>query len=246
MQARLILDTLSLNLVNRRTTKRVFSMEEKLIISISGLRGIVGENLTPSIAAEYGCAFGTFLKDKYERTTQYAERNTKSVCIGRDSRTSGQMLKAAVSSGLCASGIDVIDLGLVTTPSVAVMVKELRCSGGAVITASHNPIQYNGIKLLLDNGIAPPIDKAGQIKIFFLEKRFSFADSADCGKITCNNQADTHHIKKVLAIVDKSTIAARKFKVVLDSVNGAGSPVTKKLLAELGCEVIARSAKKLG
>ncbi|MCJ7777068.1 MAG: phosphoglucosamine mutase [Sedimentisphaerales bacterium] len=221
-------------------------MAEQLIISISGMRGIVGENLTPSIAAEYGCAFGTFLKEKYGRTTQYAERNTKSVCIGRDSRTSGQMLKAAVSSGLCASGIDVIDLGLVTTPSVAVMVKELRCCGGAVITASHNPIQYNGIKLLLDNGIAPPIDKAGQIKNFFLEKRFSFADSADCGKITCNNQADTHHIKKVLAIVDKSTIAARKFKVVLDSVNGAGSPVTKKLLAEFGCEVIAINDEPTG
>jgi phosphomannomutase len=236
-------------------------MAEHLIISISGVRGIVGENLTPSIAAEYGCAFGTFLKDKYGHATQAcpersrgdAARNTKSVCIGCDSRTSGQMLKAAVSAGLCAVGIDVVDLGLVTTPSVAVMVRELRSCGGVAITASHNPIQYNGIKLLLCNGIAPPADDAEQIKHCFLNKHFNFAGSPDCGKITCNEQTDINHITKVLAIVDKDAmpsmayaIAAKKFKVVLDSVNGAGGRITKKLLAELGCEVIAINDEPTG
>lgn len=136
-------------------------MSEKLIMSISGVRGIVGENLTASIAADYGCAFGTFLKDKYA-----AENRKLSVCIGRDSRPSGPILTSAVTTGLCAGGIDVIDLGVVSTPGVGVMVKHLRCSGGVVITASHNPAPYNGIKLLLDNGIAPrltPQPKSGSI-----------------------------------------------------------------------------------
>jgi phosphomannomutase len=207
-------------------------MDEKLIISISGLRGIVGQNLTPSIATEYGYAFGTFLKERYKQ-------DTVTVCIGRDSRTSGQILKSAVSSGLCAVGIDVVDLGLVATPTLGVMVKELRCCGGVVITASHNPIQYNGIKLQLDNGIAPPVNDAEQIKQYFLDKHFAFADSQNCGKVRSNGQANDVHISKVLAIIEKQKIAGKKFKIALDSVNGAGGPIAKKMLAELGCEVTA-------
>src|SRR4030042_19591 len=156
-------------------------MPEKLIISISGMRGIVGENLTPSIAAEYGCAFGKFLKNSH------ASKNGKfSVCIGRDSRSSGEMLKSAVSTGLCSVGVDVVDLGLATTPGVGIMVRELQCDGGVVITASHNPIQYNGIKLLLGNGIAPPPKVAEQIKLCFLGRHFALVDSPHCGKITSN------------------------------------------------------------
>lgn len=216
-------------------------MAEQLIISISGVRGIVGENLTPSIAADYGCAFGTFLKDAYA-----SEKEGLSVCIGRDSRPSGQMLKSAVVAGLCAAGIDVVDLGLVTTPGVSVMVRQLRCGGGVVITASHNPIKYNGMKLLLDNGIAPPADKAGRIRQYFLDKRFALVDSPNCGKATSDEDTDANHIAKVLAIVAKEAIAARKFKAVVDSVNGAGGRVTKKMLAELGCEVVTINDEPTG
>ena len=122
-------------------------MSEQLIITISGMRGIVGENLNSAVAAEYGCAFGTFLKRRFADSG-----GGLSVCIGRDTRPSGQMLQSAVMAGLSSVGIDVIDLGVITTPGVSIMVKQLGCSGGVVITASHNPIQYNGIKLLLDNG----------------------------------------------------------------------------------------------
>jgi phosphomannomutase len=207
-------------------------MAEQLIISISGVRGIVGENLTASIAADYGRAFGTFLKDKYSAPSQKL-----AVCIGRDTRPSGQMLQSAVTAGLSSVGIDVIDLGVVTTPGVSVMVRHLACAGGVVITASHNPSQYNGIKLLLDNGMAPPPDAAGRIRQCFFDKRFSLADSTRRGKVTSNEQTDAIHITRVLAIVDKKTIASKKFKVVLDSINGAGGRVAKKLLAELGCIV---------
>jgi phosphomannomutase len=212
-------------------------MAEQLIISVSGMRGIIGENLTASIAVDYGSAFGTYLKDRLQRNTQCAAHNTISVCVGMDSRPSGEMLKSAVTAGLCAAGIDVIDLGIVTTPGVGVMVRELTCAGGVVITASHNPIAYNGIKLLLDNGVAPPGPEAEKIRRCFLEKNLSLADSAHCGRVTCSDQTDATHIAKVLAIVDKDVIAAKEFKVVLDSVNGAGGHITKKLLAEFGCEV---------
>lgn len=216
-------------------------MPEKLIISISGMRGIVGENLTPSIAAEYGCAFGKFLRNSHT-----GKGKRLSVCIGRDSRSTGEMLKSAVTTGLCSVGVDVVDLGLVTTPGVGIMVRELQCGGGVIITASHNPIQYNGIKLLLGNGVAPPADVAERIKQNFLDKHFALVDSVSHGEVTSNEQTDDTHIAKVLAIVDEEAIATRKLKVVLDSVNGAGGRVTKKLLAALGCEVVAINDEPTG
>ena len=216
-------------------------MSGELIISISGMRGIVGENLTAPVAADYGRAFGTFLRNK-----QPTEEEKLSVCIGRDSRPSGRMLKSAVAAGLCDIGIDVIDLGIVTTPCVGVMIRELACSGGVVVTASHNPAQYNGIKLLLGNAVAPPADAAEQIKRYFFDKDFSLVDSNYLGKVTSNKQTNVTHIEKVLAIIDKETIAAKRFKVALDSVNGAGGPVTKKMLSELGCEVVAINDEPTG
>ena len=221
-------------------------MAEQLIISVSGMRGIIGENLTASIAVEYGSAFGTYLKNNRQRNTKHAAQDTTAVCIGMDSRPSGEMLKSAVTAGLCAAGIDVVDLGIVTTPGVGVMVRELACAGGVVITASHNPVAYNGIKLLLDKGVAPPAPEAEKIKRCFLEKNLALADSAHCGRVTCSDRTDSTHIAKVLAIVGKDTIAAKEFKVVLDSVNGAGGRVTKKLLAEFGCEVTAINAEPTG
>jgi len=148
------------------------------------------------------------------------------------------MLKSALTAGLCAVGIDVIDLGLVTTPGVAIMTRELDCSGGVVVTASHNPAKYNGVKLLLGNGMAPPAEQAEQIKQYFLHKRFDLVDSLNCGQVSLNDQTDATHIARVLTIVDKQTITAKKFTVVLDSIHGAGGRVTKKLLAELGCKII--------
>jgi phosphomannomutase len=209
-------------------------MAEQLIISVSGVRGIVGKNLTASIATDYGCAFGTFLKNR-----DTGKKEKLSVCIGRDTRPSGQMLQSAVTAGLCAVGIGVIDLGVVTTPGVGIMARQLGCGGGVVVTASHNPSQYNGIKLLLGNGIAPPRDAAEQIKQYFQDKHFTLVDSPDYGNVTSDERTDAIHIVKVLAIVDRQAIAVKNFRVVLDSVNGAGGRVTKKMLAELGCVVSA-------
>lgn len=208
-------------------------MADKLIISISGMRGIVGVNLTAPVATAYGAAFGTFLK-------RSAEDGTKlTVCLGRDSRTSGLWLASAVTTGLTSVGIDVINVGLVTTPTASIMTTHLKCAGGVMITASHNPIEYNGIKLLLANGMTPPAEQSSQIREIYSRQQFDTLDPKDRGSVTLNKQAYNVHIDKVLQIVDKKLIASKKYRVVLDSVNGAGAPVTKKLLAELGCETIA-------
>jgi len=216
-------------------------MVENLIISVSGMRGVIGESLAPRIATQYGCAFGTFLKDSIG-----AEDRPLKVCIGRDSRISGPMLTSAVTAGLCAVGVEVIDLGLVTTPCVGIMLRELGCDGGIVITASHNPLPYNGIKLLLGSGMAPPAATAEQIKHAFLEERVRFADSVHCGTVRRNEETDRVHVEKVLATVDARQIAARRYKIVLDSVNGAGARVALRLLAALGGEVIAMNDEPTG
>ncbi|MFC1677901.1 phosphoglucosamine mutase [Planctomycetota bacterium] len=216
-------------------------MSEELIISVSGMRGIIGENLNSSIACEYGIGFGTFLKksvgDKGGRLK---------VCIGRDSRPSGEMLISAVTAGLCAVGIDVVDLGIVSTPCVGIMLRELECAGGVVITASHNPIAYNGIKLLLGNGIAPGPGQAEEIKRYYFEKEFAYVDSVNCGGVSFNEETDAIHIAKVMGITKADAVVGKKFKVVLDPVNGAGGRITKKMLAELGCEVVAINDEPTG
>jgi len=216
-------------------------MAEQLIISVSGLRGIVGENFTAAIAAEYGSAFGTFLK---RNLTEKKEKLT--VCIGRDSRPSGRMLCSAVAGGLSSVGIDVIDIGIVTTPAVGVMLRELNCAGGIVITASHNPIEYNGIKLLLGNGMAPPAQSAEKIKSYYFAKTFDFVGSADCGKLCCDERANKIHVEKVTSIIVPEKITAKKYRVVLDSVNGAGGAEGKLLLSSLGCDVIAMNDEPTG
>jgi len=216
-------------------------MTEELIISVSGMRGIVGENLTATIAVEYGCAFGGFLQRRAEVT---GRRPT--VCVGRDSRASGPMVASAVMAGLCGAGVETIDLGLVTTPGVGIMLRELGCDGGVIITASHNPIPYNGIKLLLDNGMAPPPETAAQIRQCYFDKRFAWVPSSQCGKVAVNSEADRIHVERVLAVVQAQQIARRTYKTVLDSVNGAGAPVAKKLLAELGCEITAVNDEPTG
>jgi phosphomannomutase len=207
-------------------------MAQDLIISISGMRGIVGENLNAFTATNYGCAFGTFLKNS-------KGKKRLSVAIGTDSRPSGGMLKSAISAGLCSVGVNVIDLGLVTTPTVGIMVRQLECDGGAVVTASHNPTEYNGIKLITSKGIAPPVGMAEKIKSLFLKEDFSFVSSADCGKIIIDYCGDTVHIKKIMACVSRSLIASKKLRLVLDSVNGAGARPGKRLLSMLGCRVTA-------
>ncbi len=207
-------------------------MAQELIISISGVRGIVGENLNASTATNYACAFATFLKGS-------KGKKKLSIAMGTDSRPSGGMIKSAVAAGLCSVGANVIDLGLVTTPTVGIMVRHMECDGGIIITASHNPIEYNGIKLLTSKGIAPLAAMAEKIKALFLKEDFSYVPSVDCGRIIIDYSGDKIHLKKVMSCVNRGVIASKKLRVVLDSVNGAGARPGRKLLSMLGCHVKA-------
>ncbi len=211
-----------------------------LIISISGVRGIIGESLTPAQAGEFGMAYGTFL-----RQTQPAEKPIK-ICIGRDSRPSGSMMAAALSSGLMAAGCETIDLGIVTTPGVALMVKHLSCAGGIVITASHNPIEWNGIKFIRDDGIAYPADQIKKIHELYYNKQFDLQPAQKVGQSSAESKTHAVHVDMTLQICDKTLIRSKRFKVVLDSINGAGCVVTANLLSELGCEVIHLNNRPTG
>ena len=211
-----------------------------LIISVSGLRGIVGQSLTPQVAVEYGMAFGTFLQQQNSST-----RKPK-VCIGRDSRPSGAMLTAAIGSGLMATGCETIDLGIVTTPGVALITGYLNCAGGVVITASHNPIEWNGVKLLRNDGIAFPAEQVQEIQKIFYDKSFTLQDSLSVASTSNNSKTHAVHVDSVLQICDKTLIASKRFKVVLDSINGVGCVVTANLLSELGCEYIHLNNRPTG
>ncbi|MFC1782119.1 hypothetical protein ACFL02_00870, partial [Planctomycetota bacterium] len=166
----------------------------ELIISISGVRGIIGDNLGPKEAAEFGMAYGSFLR----QLTQ--DQSPPKVCIGRDSRPSGQMLAAAISSGLMATGCETIDLGIVTTPGVALMTRFLSCKGGIVVTASHNPVEYNGIKFLRHDGIAYPADEVRQIHQRYFDKDFTTQTAQAVAGTAGNSKAHAVHVDMVLRI----------------------------------------------
>ncbi|GJM26254.1 MAG: phosphoglucomutase [Phycisphaerae bacterium] len=147
------------------------------------------------------------------------------------------MVRSAVTSGLLAGGCDVIDLGIATTPSTAVMVTERQAAGGIVLTASHNPSQWNGIKFLTPDGHAPPASMAQEIIDILKSESFSLVDYSKVGKLSTDTSTNDVHVNRVLKTVDVEAIRAKRFKVILDSVNGAGQPVAKHLLDQLGCQV---------
>ncbi|MFH1709484.1 MAG: phosphoglucosamine mutase [bacterium] len=194
-----------------------------LKISISGIRGITGESLTDEVVSDFSRAFASYIKRGV-------------VVAGRDPRASGEKIKDIVISNLNSMGIDVTYLGICPTPTVQLMVKELKADGGIIITASHNPAQWNGLKFVRSDGIFLNKDEAERL-IGIYEKR-SFIVPARTGSLKIQDKPLDPHIKKVLGCVDVQGIRKRKFKVVLDSCNGAGSVITVELLKELGCEVI--------
>jgi phosphomannomutase len=208
------------------------------MISVSGVRGIIGATLTPQVATEFGQAFGHFLK-------QSATGKPK-VAIGRDTRPSGPMIFGAVSAGLLSVGVDVIDVGVATTPSVALLGRFLGTSASIVITASHNPILWNGIKFLRHDGIAFPPADAARIKAIYFEKPWKLVDIDGLGRASEDSRAHAHHVQTVLGLFDARGIAEKRFRVVLDSVNGAGCAGTPMLLSKLGAELIHMNAEATG
>ena len=193
------------------------------IISVSGLRGLIGSSLTPEIALRYACAFAFHAPPG-------------PIVVTRDGRVSGPMLAAAITSGLKAVGRDVINAGIAATPTTGVLVRQLRAAGGLQISASHNPAEYNGIKLFSDAGRVIPASAGQRALERYRSGTVAWTTYDKLG--TASNEAETwqSHLDLVLARVDVDRIRRRRLHAVLDANHGAGSLLGRKLLTELGCE----------
>lgn len=211
---------------------------EALMIGVSGMRGTIGGTLTPLVVTRMGCAFAAWLKQNQPPANGTHYR----VAFGRDTRPSGPWVRDAAAGALGASGVEVIDLDVVTTPGVAMMVKHTGADGGLIATASHNPIQWNGLKFLNREGISLPAPDAEKLKSFYNAEQANFVTVEQMIPATRNSETHALHVKRVLDHVDMLGISSKRFKVVLDSVNGAGCTVTATLLNRLGCQLIHLNA----
>jgi phosphomannomutase len=208
-----------------------------LIKSISGIRGTiggnVGDNLTPLDIVKFSAAYGQWIK------TQRNKENYK-VVVGRDARISGKMVQSLVMQTLSGMGIHVVDLELSTTPTVEVAVKMEHADGGIILTASHNPKQWNALKLLNKDGEFLNAEEGEQILKFVDQEDFEFAEIDDLGKITYHNAYIDLHIEEIidLDLVEVDRIKAANIKVVVDAVNSTGGISIPPLLEMLGVEVV--------
>lgn len=208
-----------------------------LIKSISGIRGTiggsVGENLTPVDAVKFAAAYGQWLKGAYPQ-------GPYRVVIGRDARPSGEMLQSLVMQTLVGQGIDVIDLGLSTTPTVEVAVPMESAQGGIILTASHNPKEWNALKLLNHRGEFLNAAAGALILEIAQKESFDFSVVDELGIITHDNTYIDKHIEAILALslVDVPAIKSKKFRVVIDAVNSTGGIAVPRLLKALGVDTV--------
>ncbi len=208
-----------------------------LIKSISGIRGTIGgkpeDNLTPMDAVKFASAYGTWLKEQ-------RQKDNYRVVVGRDARLSGAMIQNLVMNTLIGMGINVVDLGLSTTPTVEIAVPLENADGGIILTASHNPKQWNALKLLNNKGEFLNGIEGQKIIDIAESENVSFAEVDGLGKITKNEAYIDIHIDEVLnlPLVNKRAIEAARFKVVVDGVNSTGGIAIPLLLERLGVEPV--------
>lgn len=202
------------------------------MVSISGIRGVVGESLTPDVVVKYAAAFGEYCK-------RIDPKNPR-VVIGRDGRVTGKIVANIASSTLLAAGVDVIAVGVVPTPTVALATEKLEATGGISFTASHNPMQWNGLKFFASTGLFLDADENREVWNIADTRSASFREWNAIGKHTADDSWVRKHIDAVLALpyLDIETIRKRKLRVVVDAVNAAGGIITPIFLREFGCEVV--------
>jgi len=194
------------------------------IISVSGLRGIVGESLSPELAMQFACAFAAGLP-------------AGPIVISRDGRATGSMLAEAIRSGLCAVGRQVIDANVAATPTTGVLVRQHRAAGGMQISASHNPAPYNGVKLFGPDGRVLTAELGEQVVRRFRGGDIDWVSHDQIGAATTGIDAASEHKRLILDTIDAPRIQSRRFKVLLDSNHGAGSVLGSDLLRVLGCDL---------
>ena len=210
-----------------------------LMLSVSGARGLVGSTMTPDVASRFARAFGTEIMKTVQDSTPI-------LVIGRDGRASGAELSDAAARALAETGWEIVDIGVATTPTVGIMIRNLDAQGGMVITASHNPIEWNGIKCLDSNGLAPPPEMAGRIIGRFQNHTDEQGKTMRAGSIRFDETATRRHVDDVLGLVDVELIRSAKLSVVLDSVNASGCVGGRMLLEELGCTLDHLNGEQTG
>lgn len=218
-----------------------------LIKSISGIRGTIGgapgEGLSPLDIVKFTAAYATFIRRNTTKTSNV-------IVVGRDARISGEMVSGIVVSTLCGMGFDVVNIGLASTPTTEIAVTEENACGGIIITASHNPMQWNALKLLNENGEFLNDAQGKEVLSIAAADAYTFCDVMDLGHELKNTTYNRKHIEKVLALdlVDREAIAKADFTVAVDAVNSVGGTVIPQLLKALGvknvielnCEVTGR------
>ncbi len=204
--------------------------EHLLKIGVSGIRGVVGEFLTPGLACAFGQAFGTYV-------------GAGKVVVGRDTRSSGEMLQHAVTCGLLAAGCEVVDVGILPTPTIQIYAGATDARGGLAITASHNPPEYNALKLFNSEGLFFNHYERSELVDLYHQSEFRQSANDEIMGEQCDREsAPRLHMERVLKHVDVERIQARRFHVALDGVNGAGSLMSCRFLREiLSCDLRAIS-----
>src|SRR5688572_7512600 len=196
-----------------------------LKISISGVRGVVGHSLTPKLLTRFAQAFGT-------------HTGSGTIVIGRDPRTSGEMVKHAVVAGILSTGSRVIDIGMCPVPTVQLQVRHRRAQGGIAITASHNPAEWNALKFIGSTGLFLDAGQARELLDIYHQGEYTKVSGAEIRTVEEVAGATDLHIKAILDALGPLPKTSKKLRVVLDSCNGAGSLVGPKLIEALGAEVI--------
>lgn len=207
-------------------------LPKELMVSVSGVRGRVAEALTPEIVARFAAAFGSYLRAESGRRPL--------VVVGRDSRTSGPMFMRAAVSALQSVGCDVRELGIAPTPTALYAIRHHQAAGAIVVTASHNPVEWNALKFAASDGMFLDAQQAPRMRAFLDESKISRAAWDQIGDVDTDDHAVQRHLAAVLRIpyLDVEALRKRKFKVALDCVHGAGAVLLPKLLQQLGCEVV--------
>jgi phosphomannomutase len=203
----------------------------KLMVSVSGVRGRVGDGLTPEVIARFAAAFGAYAR---------ARGPGKTVVVGRDSRLSGAMFARAATAALQSVGCDVVDVGVAPTPSVQLTVEELGAAGGLAVTASHNPIEWNALKFIGPSGMFLDAAEGAEMRAF-VDGEIPRAAVMELGGWREDAGAVERHVEKILALpfLDVERVRAMRLRVALDCVRGAGGPIFTRLLDALGCTVDA-------
>jgi phosphomannomutase len=206
------------------------SLPTDLMVSVSGFRGKVGSCLTPELLASLAAGFGAFLRE---------EGVPGPVYLGRDSRTSGEMFANAARSGLISVGCEVVDLGIVSTPTLLLAGEEGGGAGALGVTASHNPAEWNALKFAGGDGVFLDPERMGRFQTFLRDREIPRASWDRLGSVRMDSGAIDRHIDRILALpfLEVERIRARRFHVAIDCVNGAGGLMIPQLLESLGCRV---------